>query len=66
MITLLALLLVLATVAADVVRQRAARGTKGPVQVAERALVIIPTYNEAMNIGNLVPLVLAGTPGSRS
>jgi uncharacterized membrane protein YfhO len=31
-ITLLALLLVLATVAADVVRQRAARATKGPVQ----------------------------------
>jgi dolichol-phosphate mannosyltransferase len=30
--------------------------------VAERALVIIPTYNEAMNIGNLVPLVLAQDP----
>jgi dolichol-phosphate mannosyltransferase len=27
--------------------------------VAERALVIIPTYNEAMNIGHLVPQVLA-------
>jgi dolichol-phosphate mannosyltransferase len=27
--------------------------------VAERALVIIPTYNEAPNIGNLVPQVLA-------
>ncbi len=25
----------------------------------ERALVIIPTYNEAMNVGNLVPQVLA-------
>jgi dolichol-phosphate mannosyltransferase len=30
--------------------------------VAERALVIIPTYNEAMNIGSLVPLVLAQDP----
>ncbi len=30
--------------------------------MAERALVIIPTYNEAMNIGNLVPLVLAQDP----
>jgi len=27
--------------------------------VAERALVIIPTYNEAPNLGNLVPQVLA-------
>jgi dolichol-phosphate mannosyltransferase len=27
--------------------------------VAERALVIIPTYNEALNVGNLVPQVLA-------
>jgi len=27
--------------------------------VSERALVIIPTYNEAPNLGNLVPLVLA-------
>jgi len=27
--------------------------------VPERALVIIPTYNEAMNVGNLVPQVLA-------
>lgn len=30
--------------------------------MAERALVIIPTYNEAMNIGHLVPLVLAQDP----
>jgi len=30
--------------------------------VAERALVIIPTYNEAMNLGNLVPQVLAQDP----
>jgi len=30
--------------------------------VAERALVIIPTYNEAMNIGSLVPQVLAQDP----
>jgi dolichol-phosphate mannosyltransferase len=30
--------------------------------VAERALVIIPTYNEAMNIGHLVPQVLAQDP----
>ena len=28
----------------------------------ERALVIIPTYNEAMNLGNIVPLVLAQDP----
>jgi len=27
--------------------------------VSERALVIIPTYNEAPNLGNLVPLVLS-------
>jgi len=30
--------------------------------VAERALVIIPTYNEAMNLGSLVPQVLAQDP----
>ncbi len=30
--------------------------------MAERALVIIPTYNEAMNLGNLVPQVLAQDP----
>ena len=30
--------------------------------MAERALVIIPTYNEAMNIGSLVPQVLAQDP----
>ena len=30
--------------------------------MAERALVIIPTYNEAMNLGSLVPQVLAQDP----
>jgi dolichol-phosphate mannosyltransferase len=30
--------------------------------VPERALVIIPTYNEAPNIGSLIPLVLAQDP----
>ena len=30
--------------------------------MAERALVIIPTYNEAMNLGTLVPQVLAQDP----
>jgi dolichol-phosphate mannosyltransferase len=30
--------------------------------VAERALIIIPTYNEARNLGNLVPQVLAQDP----
>src|SRR2546423_9004131 len=30
--------------------------------VPERALVIIPTYNEAVNLSNLVPQVLAQDP----
>jgi dolichol-phosphate mannosyltransferase len=30
--------------------------------VAERALVVIPTYNEAVNLPNIVPLVLAQDP----
>jgi dolichol-phosphate mannosyltransferase len=30
--------------------------------VAERALVVIPTYNEAANLPNIVPLVLAQDP----
>jgi dolichol-phosphate mannosyltransferase len=30
--------------------------------MAERALVVIPTYNEAGNVGSIVPLVLAQDP----
>src|SRR5262249_21748318 len=30
--------------------------------VAERALVVIPTYNEAVNLPNLVPQILAQDP----
>jgi dolichol-phosphate mannosyltransferase len=38
---------------------RPAAGPEGSARVAERALVIIPTYNEAPNLGSLVPQVLA-------
>jgi len=39
-----------------------ARPARRQLNVAERALVIIPTYNEAPNLGNLVPQVLAQDP----
>lgn len=37
-------------------------GARSTSPLAERGLVIIPTYNEAPNIGHLVPLVLAQDP----
>jgi dolichol-phosphate mannosyltransferase len=38
------------------------RRRRGGCVVAERALVVIPTYNEAANLPNLVPEVLAQDP----
>ena len=36
-----------------------AEGAEGLSRVGERALVVIPTYNEAVNLPQLIPLVLA-------
>lgn len=41
--------------------QEAPRGPEGPRQ--GRAIVVMPTYNEARNLATIVPLVLAQDPG---
>jgi dolichol-phosphate mannosyltransferase len=42
-----------------------AEGVSGPVAASPglRGLIVIPTYNEAENIGRLLPLILARDPG---